>query len=893
MTWGGFFRRQKRVSECTEEMQVHIEAETADNIARGMSPEDAYVAARRKFGNTTQICEDIYRMNSIGFLNGIWQDVRYALRTMRKSPVFTATAILTLALGIGGNTAMFTVIRSVLLKPLPYREPDRLVYLSLNNPRRNRVGMPFSIDRLEQMRTRSRTFAALGAFLQQPEDSTISGGGAPEPLKSARVSGNFLEILGINPVLGRSFNPQEDTPGGADVAMISTELWRRRFQSDPHIAGKSMTLNATTYTIIGVLPAGFEFPFSGVDVWVTKPSHSSVLAPRYWDLSLLHGFGRLKPGVTMEQAQAEMAVLSDEYKRAEPGPDPGSIAVVSLKDQLVRNVHALFWILLGAVVFVLLIACANVAGLLLARSASRKREFAVRTAVGARRGRLARQIFTESVALSLAGGSLGLLLARWLLGAIVKLGAFHFTGPANVLYLPNANNLEIDIPILMLTASVSAVAGLLFALFPALQFSKPNLVDDLRESGASSGSANRKRILGINTRALLVVGQIGLSVVLLIGATLLMKSFIRLRNVNPGFQPDGVLTAKIALPPLRYDTPQKRAAFFNGVIRNVEALPGVESAAVAMSLPTTSWTRTNIMRVEGEPPLNENEPLLAIEQSVTPAYFRTLGIPMKAGREFAARDNAEGAPPTIIINERLARLLWPNYPRGVNPVGHRIMEGYDKAIGWFEIVGVSADAHEGGLAMQAPPEFYVPCTIHPPQRAYMAVRAKAAPLSFVGAVREAVRKIDPDQAITDVKTMDSVIAATLGQRRGVLWLLGSFAGIALLLAVIGIYGVVAYSVAQRTQEMGIRRALGAQQQDILRLVLRQALVLALSGVIAGTAAAFALTRVLKKLLYGVTATDPSTFVLVAVLFIVITLIAGYIPARRAARIDPMAALRVG
>ena len=831
-------------------------------------------------------------MERIAFLTGILQDVRYALRTMRKSPVFTATAIMTLALGIGGNTAMFTVIRSVLLKPLPYRDPDRLVYLSLNNPRRNRVGMPFSIDRLEQMRARSRTFAALGAFLQQPEDATISGRGEPEPLKCARVSSNFLDILGVAPALGRSFTPQEDTPGGADVAMISTELWRR-FHSDPDIAGKPVTLNSTTYTVIGVLPAGFEFPFSGVDVWVTKPSHWSMLAPRYWDLALLEGFGRLKPGVTMEQARAEMAVLSDEYNRAHPGPDPGTIGVVLLKDQLVRNVHALFWILLGAVVFVLLIACANVAGLLLARSASRRREFAVRTAVGARRGRLVRQIFTESVALSLVGGALGLLLARWLLAVIVKLGAFQFTGPANVLYLPNANKLEMDVPILALTVIVSAVAGLLFALFPALQFSKPNLVDDLRESGASSGSANRKRILGINTRALLVVGQVALSVVLLIGATLLVKSFIRLRNVEPGFHPDGVLTAKIALPPLRYNTPQKRATFFNGVVRNVKALPGVESAAVAMSLPTTRWIRTDIMQVEGEPPLNENEPLLAIEQSVTPAYFQTLGISMKAGREFTSRDNADGAPPTIIINERLAHRLWSNYPNGMNPVGHRIKEGYDKTTGWFEIVGVSADTHEGGLAMQAPPEFYVPCTIHPPQTAYLAVRTKTAPLSFANAVRGEVQKIDSDQPISDVKTMNAVIEAMLGQRRGVLWLLGSFAGIAVLLAVIGIYGLVAYSVAQRTQEMAIRRALGAQQHDILRLVLRQALVLALSGVVVGTAAAYALTRVLNKFLYGVTATDPSTFVLVAVLFVAITLIAGYIPARRAARIDPMAALRVG
>lgn len=826
----------------------------------------------------------------MGLLENIRRDVLYALRTMRANPVFAATAVLTLGLGIGGNTAMFSVIHAVLLKPLAYRDPGRLVHLSLDNPPMNIQGGPFSLVRFEELKPAARSFAGLGAY-GPIENMTLSGGGAePEALTGARVSANFLDVLGKAPILGRSFLPEEDTPGGPAVAMISEALWKRRFGGDPSLGGKAATLNATSYTIIGVLPAGFEFPYSGVDVWVTKPSEYSELPSRYWRfVTLLTGFARLKPGVTLEQARAEMAVLNQQYIRAHPGDTISASArmrVVWLKDRLVANVRPMLWMLFGAVAFVLLIACANVASLLLARVTSRSREFAVRAALGAGRGRLIGQLLAESVVLALAGGVVGVLVAKWSLSAIVHL---------SFLSLPRAGEIRLDGMVLAFTVALSVAAGVLFGIFPSLQMSRPDLAPVLRETGAGAGrGSGRRTALGVTTRGLLVISQVALSVVLLIGAALLMKSLARLHGVDPGFQPAHVLTMKIALPPARYDTDQKKAAFFGQLVERVEAAPGVRGATIAMSLPATRWIRTNITQVEGQPPQEDfRQAVFAVIQSVTPGYFRTLGIPLLRGREFAARDNVPDAPPVMVINESLARRLWPRYPRGQDPVGRRIGEGYDKAVGWIEIVGIAADVHDGGLASDAVPEFYLPCTVHPPQTAYLAVRASGDPLRLVNTVRHAVLAADRDQPVSDVRTMDEVLETSVGQRRLTMLLLGVLAGVAWLLAVVGIYGIIACSVAQRTQEMGIRRALGAGQGDILWLVLGQGLGLALGGVALGVGGALALTRVIRSLLFHISATDPAAFLGAAVLFVLVALAASYVPARRAARIDPMAALRVG
>jgi predicted permease len=599
------------------------------------------------------------------------------------------------------------------------------------------------------------------------------------------------------------------------------------------------------------------------------------------------GFARLKPQVTLEQARAELNVLHRQYAAAHPGRGvsdaSASMQVVWMRDQLVANVRPMLWMLFGAVGFVLLIACANVASLLLARAASRSREFAVRAALGAGRGRLIRQLLAESLALSAMGGALGVLLAQWGLHAITRVAA---------LPLPRAGEIRVDGTVLGFTVALSMATGVLFGLFPSLAMSRPDLADVLRETGAAAGRglSSRRSLFGVSARGLLVVVQVALSIVLLIGAALLMQSFARLHSVDPGFQPANLLTMKIALPTARYDADQKRAAFFAELVRRVEAVPGVRAVSVVLKLPTTTRLGTDI-HIAGRPDSDGEQSVQG--QSITPGYLRTLGIALRRGRAFTARDNAAGSPPVVMINEGLARRFWPDYPRGQDPVGQRISTGYDKAIGWMEIVGIMADVRDLGLAEDAEPTVYLPTAVHPPQVAYLAARTEGDPRRFVNTIRSQALAIDSDQPVSDIRTMDEVIEASVGQRRLTMLLLGVFAGIALLLAMVGIYGVIAYSVAQRTQEVGIRRALGARPGDILRLVLGQALGLTLAGVALGIGGALAVNGVMKGLLFKVSATDPVTYAGIALLFVAVALAASYIPARRATRIDPMAALRVG
>ncbi|HEY1240872.1 MAG TPA: ABC transporter permease [Bryobacteraceae bacterium] len=809
----------------------------------------------------------------------------YAARALRHKPAFAATAIAALALGIGGNTAMFSVIRGVLLKPLGYRDPDCLVRVSMDTAQFKSRDVPFSLEQFEHMRA-ARSFSGFGLFLSTVEDMTISGSGTPEALKGARVSANFLEILGVDPVVGRSFTADEDRPGGAAVAMISTALWKRRFGGDPEIAGRTVTLDATPYVVIGVLPAGFEFPFAGLDVWVTRPSEWPWLPSRFWrNVTFLLGFARLRPNTTPEQARAELNVLYAQYAAGNQTllARRSSMRLAPLHDQIVANVRSMLWILLGAVACVLLIACANVANLMVARSSSRSREFAVRAAIGAGRAHLVGQLLAESLLLAAAGGLAGALLARWGVAAISRINDLYVsrTGPI----LPRASAIHVDGSVLLFTCVLSLLTGVLCGLFPAFRASRTDLVSTLRESGAAAGKASTGRL-----RGLLVAGQIAVSMTLLIGSALLLESFARLHAIDPGFQPENLLTLKIALPRARYDTDRKKTQFFDDVVQRVDTVPGVLSAAAALSIPTTNWLRTNI-QLPGDPEI-PSEQKFAVLQSVTPDYFRTLAIRLRGGRVFNPRDNVPGASPVMVINESLARLIWPAYPDGVNPVGERLFEGADKFAGVMQVIGVVADVHEGGVALETVPEFYVPTVVRPPQLAYLAVRTTSDPRRLANAIRGQVLAVDRDQPISDVRTMTEVLESSVGPRRLALILLGVFAGIAVLLAVVGIYGLISFSVVQRTQELGIRRALGAQHRDIIGLVVSRGLTLALAGIILGIAGAFALTRLLSDLLFHVKPTDPAAFLAVAVLFLVVALAASYFPARRATRIDPMTALRI-
>ena len=882
-----FLVTAKTQAEVDDELRFHLEHLTEANMAAGMPPEEARRQAAIAFGGVERTREECREQRPGRFMEAVVQDVRYGLRTLRKDPGFTTVVIFTLALGIGANAAMFSVIRAVLLKPLQYRDPDRLVRLVLAVPRRNVPDQAFNEVRFEEMQSASHSFSKLGAF-GPLENLTLSGSGEPEVVNAGRVSANFLNILGVEPVLGRSFLPDEDRHGGPAAAMISSELWRRRFNGDPQVVGKSTALDEVSYTIIGVLPAGFAFPVADIDIWVTRPSEWSALPSGAWrTVGLLKGFARLNPLVNLEQARAEMSVLQKRYALAHPNPvdaDPSvTMGVVPLRDQLVSNVRPMLWMLFGAVGFLLLIACANVASLSLARATSRSREFAVRAAIGATRRRLVGQLLAESLLLAVAGGAGGVLLEKWSLHAIVRMDALN---------LPRAAEIRLDGVVLGFALVVSIATGILFGLFPSLSVSRPNIAGILREG---IGAAGRGAWRFLSSRAALVVGQVALSTVLLIGAALLLKSFARLHSVDPGFRPSNLLTLRIALPRAKYDTDAKKKAFFQELMRRVTAVPGVQSATAALSLPTKNSLYTNIMKVEGVDLADKDFGLPDMQlQSVTPSYFQTLGIPLQRGREFTAGDNAPGAPPVVMINESLARLFWPNYPTGRDPIGRHIWEGADKAIGELEIVGVVGDVHERGLTSEPRPEFYVPLIVHPPQRAYLAARTQGAdPLGLANTIRNEVLAIDRDQAVSDVHTMEEVIEESVGQRRLTMVLVGLFASVALLLSVVGIYGLVAYSVALRTQEVGIRRALGAQTGDILRLVLSQGLALAISGVALGLIGTFALTRVMKEFLFQISATDPPTFVGVALLFVLVVLAASFIPARRAARGDPLLALRVG
>ncbi|MEJ7813445.1 MAG: ABC transporter permease [Gemmatimonadaceae bacterium] len=806
------------------------------------------------------------------------QDLRYSVRRLLHTPLFSGIVVLTLALGIGANTAIFSVVNAVLLKQLPYREPERLVTVEHFYPGLNNLQAPVSAPGFRDYRDRTNLFES--AAVETGWGPALTGMGDPQRLDGARVSGLFFRTLGIAPLRGRALLPEEDEPGRNKVVVLSYGLWQRLFGGEPSAVGKKMLLNGESYDIVGVMPAGFRGFFTrGAELWtpLALPATQFVDAGRTNEW--LNFTGRLKPGVTLETAASQLREFAAQLVRTYPDNYPAnwSLVVTSLNEKATGKIRPALLVLLGAVGFVLLIACANVANLLLARAAARLKEMAIRSALGASRSRIARQLLTESVILALAGGVLGLVLAYLGVRALV---AFN---PTN---LPRADEIRVDGLVMAFTLGISLVTGLLFGVVPALQTSKTNLQETLKEGGRSS-SADRG---GHAVRRVLVVSEVALALTLLIGAGLLLKSFARLQRVETGFDPGGLLTFNVQLPAAKYPSDTAQIAFFDQVLPRLAGVAGVQSVGASSTMPFSGGWSTGTFTVEGlQLAPNQPNPWGDI-RTVSPDFFETLRVPLKQGRLFAEGDHT-GAPRVVVVDEEMVKRYWPN----ATPIGKRITRNNnpDGSPRWLEVVGVVGHTKQEGLDAESRVQLYFPYAQRGTPFLTVAVRTTpgADPLRALPAVREVVRSVDRDIPLSQVRTMSAMVEASVGERRLSMILLGVFATIALVLASIGIYGVMSYSVTQRSRELGVRMALGAERRSVLGLVMRQGMTLALSGVVLGVLGALALTRLIRNQLYSVGATDPATFVAVALLLAGIALVATFIPALRATRVDPVVALR--
>ena len=805
-------------------------------------------------------------------MSALLRNLRFALRLLSKNPGFTLATIFTLALGIGANTAIFTVTSALLLRPFPYREPDQLVTVRVSDQSKER---PTTLLRYELVRDNNRSFQSVAAWTT--DNLNLTGNGEPLQVPVARVSPSFFSMLGLHPQLGRIFTEDEGRPEGKPVVMLSNAMWRGRFRSDPNIVGQSVTLDGAPQTIVGVLPAEVQFPFVGkADFWTPRYFEFSLMPTQRLRLGVgyLELLARLRPGTTLTQANAELAVLNQRYREQNPtAPDatPGrAMAAESLRELVVSDVRGRVLMLSAAVAVVLLIACANVASLLLSRALARRREIAVRTALGASRGILVAQLLTESMLLAVIAGALGIGLGWIATRALTTWGATQ---------LPEGVPITMDLRVLLFTLAVSVIVGALFGMVPTLQLARANPNAALRDEGRGV-SVGHTRTYAKNA---LVVGQVGLSLLLVVSAGLLLRSFVRLLNVDPGFDATNVLTMNVSLPTVKYAKPEQQIAFFDELVRRVEAVPGVSAAATSAALPL-SFIRVTPILPEGQPdvPLAQR-PFVDIE-AISPRWFQTMRVPMLTGREFTAADNAQ-APKVVIVNESFARQFWPNE----NPIGKRVVVGRwpDPA----EVVGESADLKNKGLEQETQPQLYLSFPQLPWGDMNLLMRTAVEPRSITSAVRAQVAALDADQPITNIQTVDDLMDASRSQPRFTMLLLAVFSATALVLAVVGIYGVLAYSVAQRRQEFGIRLALGAERTDILRLVLRQGLVLAAAGIVTGLVASLLLTRLMSSLLYKTGTHDLTTFIVTPLLFLVIALLASYLPARRATEVNPIEALR--
>ena len=872
------WRTQRQIADDVDaELAMHLALRTQELVDAGFPPGEAKEEAQRRFGDveyTRRYCRtmDIQREQEkrrMNFIEELRQDLSYALRALRAAPGFTAVALLTLALGIGANTAIFSVVRGVLLRPLPFPEANRVVRIwqasRANNQLRERFGDPTFRD----VRAATRSFQAMGMYwFFGGAGVDLTGDGAPQRLEAAFVSDGFFETLRTPALIGRTFRPEENVHGNDRLVVLSHGFWQRRFGSDRGIVGRQVTLDGDPYTVIGVMPPAFTYPGEHLDVWVPLSQIGEDESPRLRFNRFLDVIGRLKPGVTPEQAHADLSAivgrLAQQYPEDKLYPD---VTVVPIREAITGEVRVPLLVLLGAVSFVLLIACVNIASLLLARATVRQRELAVRAALGAGRGRIARQLLTESLTLALLGGTLGLALAYVGVRALTALGGSE---------LPRAASIGIDPVVLGFTFVIAVAAGLLFGLIPALRAASPDLQGTLR-AGARGTIGGR----GQRLRGTLVVAEVALAVVLVAGAGLATKSFARLLDVNPGFRPENVLTVTVSLPSgLEYE---KSPAYLEAILERIRAIPGVIAVGAAKDLPFRGMGEERRLKTapSQEGPAPKEAPRVNAFH-VGGEYFKAMGIPLREGRVFERSDRS-GTPLVMVVNEALVRRLFPD--------GHAVGKKLEFSWGVVPIIGVVGDVRQRSLTEPAEPMAYVYLPQNMRYGLSFIVRTEGDPLRYASAVRQAVWAVNRNQTITRIGTLASLVGNTVARPRLLATLLVLFGVMGLTLGALGIYGVLAYAVSQRRQEIGVRVALGAAPRSIIGLIVAQGMVLAITGMVAGLAGAFVVTRVMQSVLYQVGVTDPATFALVVVLLLAVALAASLIPARRALRIEPVAALR--
>jgi putative ABC transport system permease protein len=866
--WRALTRKNEMDHELDEEMRFHLERDIDHNIRDGMTPEDARYAALRSFGGVDQSKEECRSARGVGLIDNIVRDVSYSGRVLFKSYAFTIVVVLTLALGIGANTAIFSFANGILLRPLPYPESDRLAVLDETALKEGGASIGVSYPNFLDWREQNTVFQGIATHFGTGRFA-MTAGGSPSEIRGTRVSFGLFEVLRVSPILGRTFTVEEDRPEEDAVVILGYDLWQRSFGGNPNVIGQKIIVSSRSRTIIGVMPRGFRFPEVS-ELWVPLAVTSKIYTRNDHGLETI---ARLKDGVTIEQAQTEMNNVAARILEQNPVTNEGlGLTVTSLRENLSGSYHDGLLILLGVVGCVLLVACVNVANLMLARATARQREFALRAALGASRWRIMRQLLIESLLLASAGGVLGFVLSIWALRLLLT------AIPGD---LPFWMNFNLDWRVLGFTLAITLLTGLIFGAMPALQTSRVDLNDTLKEGGRGNSGVRSR------ARSLLVVSEIAMSLVLLVGAGLMIQSFLRLRSVNIGVDTKNVLTATVLLPRAKYTQDDQRTAFFKQLMERVRNLPGVEAASATGTLPLGGSTWGRGLTVEGYPVLSVGQVPAVQHTVVTPGYFRTMGITLLAGRDFNDADTKDSQDITI-IDERLARQYWPNE----SPLGKRVRFGPpEDNEPWHSIVGVVSAVRHQRVQEETRPSVYLPHQKIPVAGMTLVARTAVNPHDFIGAVRREVGQLDPDLPVSEVATMEEVVAESIWQPRLYAVLFAVFGSGALLLALIGIYGVMAFLVQTRTHEIGVRMALGATARDVFKLIVGRGMKLTIVGVLIGLGGAIALTRLMHSLLFNTSATDPFTFILISLLLSVAAFLACYLPARRAARVDPLVALR--